>query len=319
MKKKYLWAFIYGFILTAFTVYALLDTFVIARVYEVPVQPVTVAETESDAITETDTEKQTETEKNTETDPETETEPVITENSYTDGYISIQITEYRYNDTNVYVADVVLSSAEYLKTALAKGIYGKNVVAKTSETASAAGALLAINGDYYGAREKGYVIRNGILYRSKGSSSNQDLVIYEDGGMRIINEADISADELLSDGAYNVLSFGPGLLSDGEIIVSKNYEVTVATYSNPRTAIGIIDGLHYVFVVADGRTSDNHGLSLYELSTFMKEELGASIAYNLDGGGSSTMVFNGKIINNPTTNGKKISERSVSDIVYVGY
>ncbi len=319
MKKKYLWAFIYGFILTAFTVYALLDTFVIARVYEVPVQPVTSAETESDAITETDTEKQTETEKNTETDPETETEPVITENSYADGNISIQITEYRYNDTNVYVADVVLSSAEYLKTALAKGIYGKNVVAKTSETASAVGALLAINGDYYGAREKGYVIRNGILYRSKGSSSNQDLVIYEDGSMQIINESEISAEALYASGAYNVFSFGPGLLSDGEIIVSENYEVSVAMASNPRTAIGIIDGLHYVFVVADGRTSDNQGLSLYELAAFMKEELGASVAYNLDGGGSSTMVFNGKIINNPTTNGKKISERSVSDIVYVGY
>ena len=48
-------------------------------------------------------------------------------------------------------------------------------------------------------------------------------------------------------------------------------------------------------------------------------DLGVEIAYNLDGGGSSTMVFNGKLINNPTTNGKSIKERSVSDIVYIGY
>jgi len=47
--------------------------------------------------------------------------------------------------------------------------------------------------------------------------------------------------------------------------------------------------------------------------------LGADVAYNLDGGGSSTMVFNGEVINNPTTNGNTIKERSVSDIVYIGY
>ena len=42
-------------------------------------------------------------------------------------------------------------------------------------------------------------------------------------------------------------------------------------------------------------------------------------AYNLDGGGSSVMIFNGKIINKPTSNGEDIRERSSSDIVYIGY
>lgn len=88
--------------------------------------------------------------------------------------------------------------------------------------------------------------------------------------------------------------------------------------SNPRTAIGIIDDNHYVFVVSDGRTSESEGLTLYELATFMKS-LNVKTLYNLDGGGSSTMYFNGEVINNPTTNGKKITERSVSDIVYIGY
>lgn len=49
------------------------------------------------------------------------------------------------------------------------------------------------------------------------------------------------------------------------------------------------------------------------------ESLGVQTAYNLDGGGSSTMYFNGQIINKPTTNGSSIKERSVSDIVYIGY
>ncbi|MBQ1284842.1 MAG: phosphodiester glycosidase family protein, partial [Lachnospiraceae bacterium] len=66
-----------------------------------------------------------------------------------------------------------------------------------------------------------------------------------------------------------------------------------------------------------GRTSESEGLSLYELAEFM-QSLGVTTAYNLDGGGSSTMYYNGQVINNPTTNGNQISERSVSDIVYIG-
>ena len=72
-----------------------------------------------------------------------------------------------------------------------------------------------------------------------------------------------------------------------------------------------------MFVVSDGRTDESEGLSLYELATFM-QGLGVKEAYNLDGGGSSTMYFNGEVINNPTSNGK-IKEREVSDIVYIGY
>ena len=48
------------------------------------------------------------------------------------------------------------------------------------------------------------------------------------------------------------------------------------------------------------------------------KSLGATNVYNLDGGGSSTMVFQGEVVNNPTTNGNKISERAVSDILYIG-
>ena len=143
-------------------------------------------------------------------------------------------------------------------------------------------------------------------------------MIYGDGSFEIITEEYISADTLLSGGAQQVLSFGPGLVVDGQISVVKGQEVGKAMASNPRTAIGIIDELHYVFVVSDGRTGDSEGLSLYELAEFM-QSLGVEKAYNLDGGGSSTMVFNGKVINNPTTNGRSVKERSVSDIVYIGY
>ena len=143
-------------------------------------------------------------------------------------------------------------------------------------------------------------------------------MINKDGSFDIITEKSVSAQSLLDAGAQQVLSFGPALVVDGKVSVTEDEEVGKAMSSNPRTAIGIVDELHYLFVVSDGRTNASEGLSLRELAEFM-QSLGADIAYNLDGGGSSTMVFNGKVINNPTTNGKSIKERSVSDIVCIGY
>lgn len=243
---------------------------------------------------------------------------VSDDKSYEDDNITITLKEYRENDTTIYVADVVVSDIAYLKTAFANGKYGKNITAKTSATAQDVNAILAINGDYYGVQESGYVLRNGVIYRQTAAKNRQDLVIYKDGSFEIINETDISATELLENGAYNILSFGPGLVENGEISVNENTEVAKAMADNPRTAIGIINDLHYVFVVSDGRTNESEGLSLYELANFMKN-LGVKTGYNLDGGGSSSMYFNGNLINKPTTNGNKISERGVSDIVYIGY
>lgn len=284
---------IYSILLIIFTLYVVLDTFVIEKSYQkVEDSNDTISYNTSDSVT--------------------------TDSTYKDDDISITIKEYYENGTKIYVADVIVSDPSYLKTAFAKSSYGKNITEKTSTIANRVGAILAINGDYYGVQEKGYVLRNGVIYRNTSVSNKEDLVIYEDGSFEVINESEVTLEELLEKGAYNVLSFGPALVENGNISVDENEEVGKAMSSNPRTAIGIIDENHYVLVVSDGRTNDSVGLSLYELAQFM-QKLGSVTAYNLDGGGSSTMYFNGNIVNNPTTNGNKISERSISDIVYVGY
>ena len=231
----------------------------------------------------------------------------------TDNY-TITLSEYYQNDTRIYVADVDLSSAQYLKTAFANDTYGKNVTATTSSIAESNDAILAINGDYYGVQESGYVIRNGIVYRDTANGS-EVLCIYADGTMKVINDAEHTAEELVEMGVWQAFSFGPALIEDSTIAVDADDEVGKAMASNPRTAIGVIDANHFVFVVSDGRTSESEGLSLYELAEFM-DSLGVETAYNLDGGGSSTMYFNGYVVNNPTS-GRSIKERSVSDIIYI--
>ena len=240
-----------------------------------------------------------------------------TATAYEDDNKAISIETYERNLTQIHVATVAIKGDASIKTALADETYGRNVKAKTSTTAQSVNAVLAVNGDYYGARDAGYVIRNGQLLRSDSQDANQeDLVIYQDGSFEIIREGDITVQELLNKGAVQVLSFGPALIENSQVAVDSADEVGKAMASNPRTAIGIIDDKHYVLVVSDGRTNESKGLSLKELADFMKE-LKVTTAYNLDGGGSSTMYFNGQIINKPTTNGHNIEEREVSDIVYL--
>ena len=295
-KKSYVYASLFGLLLTASFSYSMLKTFVLSE----SITTVKANTTSSSAST-------------------TATNVSTSDTSYSDDNISITLTEKTVSNTQVYIADITVSSAEYLKTALAQNTYGTNVTAKTSITAANNNAILAVNGDYYGANSTGYVIRNGVVYRDtvREDSSNGDLAIYKDGSFKIIYEDEISADQLVKDGVVNLLAFGPSLVENGEIVVDTNSEVGQSMASNPRTAIGIIDENHYIIVVSDGRTSESQGLSLYELAEVMKS-YGVKTAYNLDGGGSSTLYFNGQVINKPTTNGN-ISERAVSDIVYIGY
>lgn len=236
--------------------------------------------------------------------------------TYSDSKSKITVTQYRAYDSNIYVADVEVTDGTSILSAFANNTYGRNITDTTSDMAEENNAVLAINGDYYGARQSGYVIRNGVVYRNQGSNG-EDMVISKDGSLSFISESDTTTDSLIQKQAWQVLSFGPVLVENGEVAVTENDEVGMAMASNPRTAIGTVAKNHYLFVVSDGRTSESAGLSLYELANFMKS-LGATNVYNLDGGGSSTMVFQGEVVNNPTTNGNKISERAVSDILYIG-
>ena len=350
--KKHLFAIVFSAALVVFSTYFALDTFVISKSYgsAVEINTTMFAEASADASSEQGTssagqaEEQAAQQKscsfgyhrshgrggrpnmnrtnlsfpsssaNADSSTSSAAASSAGSTSYRDENVSITLNTYRVNDTTVYVADVTLSSAQYLKTAFANNTYGKNVTATTSAIAQANNAILAINGDYYGVQEKGYVIRNGVVYRNTAKGSDV-LCIYADGSMEVVSDRDYSAEELVAKGVWQAFSFGPALVESGSVTVGVNTEVGKAMASNPRTAIGLIDKNHLVFVVSDGRTSESAGLSVYELANFM-QSLGVQTAYNLDGGGSSTMVFNGVVVNKPTTMGR-ICERCVSDIVYI--
>jgi len=103
--------------------------------------------------------------------------------------------------------------------------------------------------------------------------------------------------------AMHVVGGGPYLISKGEIILNDAEEGFTAKSGirnvAPRTAIGMTSPGRLIFLTADGRRNDSVGLTLWELSALLKE-IGVSEGINMDGGGSTTMVLNGQIVNNPS-------------------
>jgi exopolysaccharide biosynthesis protein len=235
---------------------------------------------------------------------------------------SITIKKVEAGSTNnpivYYVADVQLKDASSLKSAFANNQFGNNIVENTSAIASENNAIFAINGDYYGFREDGITIRNGQIFRDNPARTG--LAVYEDGSMKIYEEPETTAEELVEQGVTQTLSFGPALVQNtkeitdfGNVSIDSNFGNRSIGDSNPRTGIGIISANHFVFVVVDGRSQESNGMTLTEFAQVF-EDLGCTDAYNLDGGGSSTMYFEGRVVNNPLGKGQ---ERGVSDILYI--
>lgn len=321
-KRVRLWPVLYGALLTAYAIFTLLDAFVIPRdlvspeelggdaaVTQEPPGP-------SDPAWGPSRPEDSPASEQPPPEPIEPSEPVITETSYISDEISIVLTRMERYETQIYLADVILADPSHLKTGLAGGTFGRNVSETTSVIAEECGAIFAVNGDYYGFRDRGFVMRGGYLYRTQAQPGTADLVVYGDGSLSVVEESEADAEELAKAGAVHIFSFGPGLILDGEIAVTEDAEVEQAMRSNPRTAMGEMGPLHYLFVVSDGRTEESAGLTLFQLAQVMKE-LGCRTAYNLDGGGSSTMWFMGNVINHPTS-GWREGERKVSDIVYIG-
>ena len=247
---------------------------------------------------------------------------VTTETTYSSDYADITISTVTSGSGNstvtYYVADVTLSDATALRSAFAEDTFGENITENTSDIAADNDAIFAINGDYYGFRDTGIVIRNGVVYRDEGA--RQGLAFYTDGTVEVYDETQTTAAQLLADGVWNTLSFGPAIVEDGSVVEgidAVEIDTNIGNHSiqgaQPRTAVGVVDSNHLVFVVVDGRSPGySAGVTLPDLAAIMVG-LGATTAYNLDGGGSSTMYFDGQVVNQPSNGG----ERGTSDILYV--
>lgn len=227
--------------------------------------------------------------------------------SYASDKTAIDIYHYQKGKLEYQIADIYIRDINCFKTAFR--INPKDNV-KTQKYAEEIGAIVSTNGDNFNAGKisDGLVIRNAAqLFPSGGRSQSRyssDLcVLYFDGTVRVFDcKADkIDYDAILADMPYQAFYFGPKLLNDdGSAKTSFNSSLGKA---NPRTVLGYFEPGHYSLMVVLGTrdrvdyrgknlgSGKSPGLTLAELSELCAEQ-GYTMAYNLDGGGSSSMVWN---------------------------
>lgn len=229
-----------------------------------------------------------------------------TSNTYKSANINVSIDKVQKDGVTYYVADIYVADLKYFKSAFAKksDVMGYReftyVVAKEND------AIIAINGDHC-VDNGGPVVRNGKLYRDEKLADA--LVMNYDGSMQTFAADQLDMTKIKTEGAYQVWTFGPMLLDKGQLMTQFNSTITGA---NPRTAVGYFEPGHYCFVVVDGRQPGySNGYTMQDLSQLFYS-LGCTVAFNLDGGQSTELVFMGKIINQPYHGG-----RSTSDILYI--
>lgn len=236
--------------------------------------------------------------------------PLFSETSYKSHDISVTITEVRDEESrsNVFVADIYVSSVNYLRRAFSHDKW-KGPTRKMTTMAEENGAVVAITGDYASLLKVGLAVANGETYMKSQNNARENCLILLDGRMVTYPRREMVISEAQELGIWHSFLFGPSLIKDGEAVTEFVDKIRVA---NPRSVIGYYSPGHYCFVLVDGRSTKSRGMTLAQTSAFMKN-LGCQTAYNLDGGQSAILWFNGEIVNKPYKGG-----RPLRDIVFVG-
>ena len=230
-------------------------------------------------------------------------EIVRTDNSYSSPNVSVTINTFsgQYNGyyQTYYVADIYVANIENFRTYFANGQYTYYGAQDAEAMARNSGAIISMNGDYCNNQKFGILVRNGEIYFD--DPMEFDLcVLYYDGTVETYSPSEYVPADVIAAGAYQTWKFGPRLLdSNGKAMTNFNTTYVVEKEEAPRSGFGYYEPGHYCFVVADGRQSHARGMVLTEFAQLF-EDLGCVRAYNMDGGASSVLTFNGQKYNIPS-------------------
>ena len=228
---------------------------------------------------------------------------------------TLSIDVRRYEDKSVksypivwFEADIQASPESPLTAYLTTGKkYPGKAYASPVTLARQNRVVLAFADDNFGDRwnggsKTGVIVRNGQIIQEKtvadgkGKFPNLEiLALFDDGSMKTFASDAYTAQEYLDMGVVNTYAFGPILIQDGELSKYMRME-NYYKYREPRCALGMIAPYHYYLLVVKGRTTDSKGTFLTWLADNMLSH-GVQEAINLDGGGTTALVFMGKILN----------------------
>lgn len=269
---------------------------------------------------------------------------------YEDPSVTVDIVDGgRIYDTNYMYAVIKIANATQLRTAFTDDTFNGNATALGTSMAKKKLAVFAMNGDYckvkttpdgkkVNERANGYIVRMDHVIRQKPDKNWDLLIIDQNGDFHAIIEPDMDKVNAWSEAhsdlrMVNTFNFGPALIVDGENTrstfnsLSENLNTDwIGTYkATQRTCICQLDALTYLAVYCEGPEQKNSkGLNMDQFVDCIRQveqELDGytiRIAYNLDGGSSSTFVFKDETKNewvkiNAFGDSKK---RPLYDIIY---
>lgn len=238
--------------------------------------------------------------------------------SFEDPTISVSVVQKMYSgptyNCDYWVAHIKIADASQLRTEAANGFDDFNFETTGEKMAKRVNAVLAINGDYFTYTTEGYILRQGEVFLNKLVGRRDILLIDEDGDFHIIRYArrDDAVTEINGKKIINAFYFGPALIMDGDIVRDMDLREDMrALDGRQRMCIAQVGPLEYKCICCAGPFQKNGGMTMMEFARIVLKE-GVETAYNLDGGDSCMMFFNGEKVNDVSNK----SNRLFTDIIY---
>ncbi len=236
---------------------------------------------------------------------------IVIEKRYADEY-----------DCNIYVTHIFTNDYSLFTTGNANpNSLSASKAYKASDISNTYGMIFAQSTDTFmfsGNEKEGVIIRRGTLVRD---IFLEDMIAYyDDGTMEVYKAGDgINGQTLIENGVTTSFSFGPILVDD--YAVDTDCVTVRLADRNPRSAIGYVEPGHYVLVAADGRDyAVSRGLTMLQLARIFEDE-GCKLAYNLDGGMTTSVLFMGHYVTHRpsySSGSQWFFYRSVAELLYFG-
>ena len=230
---------------------------------------------------------------------------------YEDPTIHVKIETGREEECDWWIAYVQIADASQLRTAAADS-FDSDMKVPGSVIAKRVNAVVALDGDYYSYSRRGFTLRQGVLFKDNLPGSNDVLVIDEDGDFHALLAPPRHSVGTRIDGKdiINAFFFGPALVVDGQIRTN-GYAPMMAGTGNQRMAIAQAGPLDYRVICCGSPQRGSTGMTIPQFAEFVAKQ-NVQVAYNLDGGDSTVLLFCGEKVNdvdNPNT-------RDLNDIIY---
>ncbi len=235
---------------------------------------------------------------------------------YEDPTISVSVTRHTASLINgncaYWVASVKIKHASQLRT-MAANRYDATGETYGDKIAKRVNAVLAISGDTYSYTGHGLIIRQGVKFLDALQGDRDVLLVDEDGDFHVVrmaNRGDIG-DTINGKKVIDSFFFGPALVVDGKPMwYMEQKDDMKADAGRQRICIAQVGPLEYKCICCGPPENGSCGMTIAEFTNLVAS-LGVQTAYNLDGGYTTKMYFNAELVNNVSS-----QDRKITDIIY---